>query len=400
MAKIAFRDKHGLNKKNFKRLNQINAIIEEYNKQGYKLTLRQLYYQLVSRGVIPNNVKEYGKLSTVLTKGRMAGIVDWDAIEDRIRLPRLPYWVTDVDNAVDDMVEQYRLNRQEGQSNYVELWVEKDALSNVLRVKTEHYHINLMVNRGYSSCTAMYDAYNRMVTAIIRGQRAHILYLGDHDPSGLDMVRDIRARLLEFMNNSVVLKQYFFRNAKKFEKMILNTVKEYQHAFMGGSSGVDYYELFNGKKPNVYKFFCFAILSVRHIGLTSEQVKQHNPPPNPAKLTDPRAKWYLEHFGNTSWEVDALNPQTLHEIIDGHINELVEVTKFEKVIDVESIQREELRKLPEIKEKVIELAGEVDTDMVATGLQTKKKGSEKDWLNGKIGGLRDVRKSIKEKFDI
>lgn len=89
----------------------INDIIEEYQAQGYRLTLRQLYYQLVSRDVIPNKVTEYSKLSTLLKEGRIGGIVDWDAIEDRLRRPSLPYYVAGIEDALEDTINQYRLDR-------------------------------------------------------------------------------------------------------------------------------------------------------------------------------------------------------------------------------------------------------------------------------------------------
>jgi hypothetical protein len=74
-----------LRKASLNKLDKINSIIEEYQAQGYSLTLRQLYYQLVSRNLIANTQKEYANLGNLLTKGRMMGLVDWDAIEDRGR---------------------------------------------------------------------------------------------------------------------------------------------------------------------------------------------------------------------------------------------------------------------------------------------------------------------------
>lgn len=155
MSKIAYRDIH-LSKANLLRLDEINKIIIEYQRQGYRLTLRQLYYQLVSRDVIPNNTKEYGKLSNLLKEGRMAGIVDWDAIEDRLRKPdRPPCWENPTE-ILDACISQYRCDRMKGQPTYMEVWVEKDALSGVLKRVTEEYGINIIVNRGYSSATAMH----------------------------------------------------------------------------------------------------------------------------------------------------------------------------------------------------------------------------------------------------
>ena len=285
--KIAYRDNLHLNKANTERLHNINEIIDEYASDGYKMTLRQLYYQLVSRDIIENKIAEYAKLSTLLVKGRMAGVVDWEAIEDRIRKPYIPYWVSGIQSALEDTINQYRLNRQEGQDSYIELWVEKDALSVVLRRITEEFHINLMVNRGYSSCTAMHDAFERIERAEDDGKQVTILYLGDHDPSGLDMIRDIEERLNEF-----------------------------------------------GVNPEVI-----------FIGLTMAQIKKYNPPPNPAKVSDPRAKEYIRNFGATSWEVDALNPKTLHALVRKNVESRIDIELFNKQIDQEESDKNQLEKI-------------------------------------------------------
>mgnify|MGYP000190278712 CR=1 FL=1 len=135
-------------KDRLQRLNTINAIIEEYQDLGLKLSLRQLYYQLVSRDIIKNVVQEYKGLSELLTDGRMAGIVDWEAIEDRVRVPSKPgSWDTPADILV-SAYHSFRLDRMKGQSTYIELWVEKDAISGVLKPITRKYGINLLVNRG------------------------------------------------------------------------------------------------------------------------------------------------------------------------------------------------------------------------------------------------------------
>ena len=197
--KIKYRDIH-LSKANLERLDEINAIIVSYQKQGYRLTLRQLYYQLVSRDIIPNNVKEYGKLSNLLKEGRMAGIVDWDAIEDRLRKPDKPSCWDSPDQILDACINQYRCDRMQGQSTYLEVWVEKDALSGVLKRVTEKYGINIIVNRGYSSVTAMHDAHRRFRDEIkkIGASEIKVIYVGDFDPSGIDMIRDITDRIAEF----------------------------------------------------------------------------------------------------------------------------------------------------------------------------------------------------------
>lgn len=188
-----------LSPKNKDKLLTINDIIEEYQADNHIMTLRQLYYQLVSRDIIPNKQAEYSKISTLLKEGRLSGVVDWGAIEDRLRTPRIPYCNDSPEEAVEDTIRQYRLDRQEGQDTYLEVWVEKDALSGVLRRITDRYHVRLLVNRGYGSVTAMHDAYERISRQIDMGKDCKILYLGDHDPSGIDMIRDIRERISEML---------------------------------------------------------------------------------------------------------------------------------------------------------------------------------------------------------
>jgi hypothetical protein len=122
-------------------------------------------------------------------------MVDWDAIKDRGRIPKIPYCNESVQQAIEDAARTFRLDRQEDQQNVVEIWVEKDALSSILYRVASKYHIKLVVNKGYSSSTAMYEAYERFVEYFEQGKHVTILYFGDHDPSGKDMIRDIRERL-------------------------------------------------------------------------------------------------------------------------------------------------------------------------------------------------------------
>lgn len=301
MAKIQFREIH-LSKSNKERLELINDIIEEYQADGYVLTLRQLYYQLVTRDVIPNKQSEYSKLSTLLKEGRMAGIVDWDAIEDRLRKPQTPSsWETpkDILNAV---IQQYALPRQAGQPTYLEVWVEKDALSGVLRRVTEKYHVPILVNRGYSSASAMFDSYNRFNAAHERGQEVKILYLGDYDPSGIDMIRDIRDRIIEFI------------------------IGDY------GYQDID-------EALSDFRF------SIEPIALTREQIRQYNPPPNPAKQSDPRAKDFIAKHGGTSWEVDALRPEVLNQLLDGSIRENINEDIYSEIVFNEKADKKKLKSL-------------------------------------------------------
>ena len=215
----------------------------------------------------------------------MAGIVDWDAIEDRIRVPQIPYWVNGVDDALEDTINHYRLDRQKGQDSYIEVWCEKDALSGILSKVTEKYHIKLMVNRGYSSATAMYKASKRFLWAGRQDKELHILYLGDHDPSGIDMIRDVEDRLFGFGAN----------------------------------------------------------VNVDHIALTQEQIGIYDPPPNPAKISDPRADWYIQVFGEVSWEVDALTPQVLNNVLTEHILDLIDEEQYKFRMGQEEVDKRKIQ---------------------------------------------------------
>jgi len=294
--KKSYRANAGISKMNLPKLELINGILDDYRAQGLRLTLRQLYYQMVARDHIPNNMAEYKKIINLCTKGRMGGLIDWDSIEDRLRRPRLPYSADDPQDALEDIASQYRLNRQKGQDWNVEVWLEKEALSAIVGKVTSKYHVNLMVNRGYSSCTAMRDAHQRFE----RHENNIILYMGDHDPSGLDMIRDVYDRVGEFI------------------------------------------------EWDEYK------LKVKHIALTMDQIEEFSPPPNFAKVTDSRARHYIGEYGNDSWEIDAIEPQVLSDTVEKHIKEWIDLDMYEAQVQVEKEDKANLRMITENYTDVID----------------------------------------------
>jgi len=332
-----FTKKLRLRKDNVERLNQINEIVEEYMEQGQRLTLRQLYYQLVSRDMLSNSQKEYKKLGKILVKGRMAGIVDWYAIEDRGRRPQLPYYALNVQDALTDTIDQYRLDRQSNQKNYIELWIEKDALSGVMSRMCYKYHVRLMVNKGYSSASAMYNAYNRVVNALGNDQNVCILYLGDHDPSGLHMIQDIKERLMEMVINSARMqKNYDWINAEESENFD-SIARKYRKKEMFWVDGE-----FCIKKA--YAFHAFKTrFSIVPVALTMAQIKKYKPPPNPAKIDDPRAHDYIKKFGDVSWEVDALKPDVLNSLVEKQIIKRIDLDLYNEILRQEDYDKEKLR---------------------------------------------------------
>ena len=260
------------------------GIIEEYAAQGYQLTLRQLYYQMVSRDIIPNSTQWYRKLGEVVSNGRMAGYIDWNAIVDRGRLPYMPPdWKSPAD-PLQTAAHSYRVDRWQGQPHLVEVWCEKDALSGVIEPVCNRYHVRMLANRGYSSSTAMYQAAQRFNQAADEGQQPVVLYLGDHDPSGTDMTRDVRARL-ETMTRKL---------------------------------GVE----------------------VKRLALNHDQIKRYKPPPNPVKIKDSRARKYISVHGAESWELDALEPQVLDNLISSTIETFIEPEQYARTLREEEKGKE------------------------------------------------------------
>lgn len=113
-------------------IQQANDIIEEYQHQGYELTLRQLYYQFVARDLIPNSQKSYNRLGNIISDARLNGDIDWDAIKDRTRYLQGNSHDTDPASAIEYAADSYKINLRKGQPVYVEAWVEKEALADVV----------------------------------------------------------------------------------------------------------------------------------------------------------------------------------------------------------------------------------------------------------------------------
>lgn len=246
----------------------VNGILSEYEEQGLTLTLRQLFYQLVSRDIIANNDKEYEKLSRTLNDARMAGLVDWNMIEDRTRtVGRRTRWESGKELLV-AAAGAFHMDMWEGQDFRLFCVVEKDALSGVLSPVCTKYDVPLLAAKGYPSVSTLREfAVDDILPTIENGQEAVILHLGDHDPSGLDMTRDIEDRVSVFSRRSV---------------------------------------------------------QVIRLALNIEQVNELNPPPNYAKTTDRRFKDYEKNYGPNCWELDALRPDYMVTLVEreirGHID--------------------------------------------------------------------------------
>ena len=287
MPQERFTDWQPKSKNNKALLSWAVQVANEYNTQGYRLTLRQLYYQLVARDVIPNAQTWYKRLGDVVSNGRLAGYIDWDIIVDRGRVPVKPSdWSSPAD-ILEAAAQSYRLDRWEGQEYHVEIWCEKDALSSVIEPVCRDYHVRFLANRGYSSSTAMYDASKRFLEAMRADKWPVVIYLGDHDPSGLDMSRDVEDRL---------------------------------------------------------RLLTYQIgVQAERLALNFDQVEQYQPPPNPTKLQDSRADGYLANYGMQSWELDALEPQVLDGLIRNAIEGFLDRDRYDEIVGREEAGKEVIR---------------------------------------------------------
>lgn len=262
-----------------------NQIIEEYEKQGYELTLRQLYYQFVARDLIENTMRAYKKLGNIINNGRLAGLIDWDSIVDRTRnLQSNSHWDSPK-QIVETCVNEYQIDKWVDQERRVEVWIEKDALVGVIERVCRNNDVAFFSCRGYTSQSELWAAGRRLKTYIREGQEPVVIHLGDHDPSGVDMTRDIQERL---------------------------------------------------------EMFAESKIEVNRIALNMDQIKQYRPPPNPAKKTDKRAKKYIKKYGPESWELDALEPQVIEKLVQKAINQYLNKKLYTNRIALETEHKERL----------------------------------------------------------
>ncbi|MCR1983998.1 hypothetical protein NSA53_17345 [Cellulosimicrobium cellulans] len=277
-------------------LRQADEICQEYRAQGFDLTLRQLYYQFVARGLIPNNQKSYKRLGDVVNRGRLAGFLDWSYIVDRTRnLRSLPHWSTP-GGVIEAAASSYNRDKWAEGHTRVEVWVEKEALAGIVERAANGDDVAWFACRGYVSQSELWAAAQRHLGYIAAGQRVVVLHLGDHDPSGIDMTRDIEDRLTKFLDVDWMRRHLDEWAAQ--DEVTPGEIRAHMREHVGGDP-----------------------LTVNRIALNIDQVQAYEPPPNPAKLTDSRSSGYVREFGYESWELDALDPTMLAELIGSTIAE-------------------------------------------------------------------------------
>lgn len=266
-------------------IEKANIILSEYESQGLVLTLRQLYYQFVARGFISNRQTEYKRIGSIISDARLAGLIDWAMMEDRTRyIRKLTDW-EDPLQIMHAVTKQYREDLWRTQSYRPEVWIEKDALVGVIERACNDLRVPYFACRGYASQSSQYEAGQRFRSAVMKKQRPIVFHFGDHDPSGMDMTRDNEDRLAMFTRHHV---------------------------------------------------------KVKRLALNWAQIERYSPPPNPAKETDSRSGPYIQQFGNESWELDALEPTIIDQLIRDNITQLIDQSAWKEVQESEEENRQKL----------------------------------------------------------
>jgi hypothetical protein len=255
---------------------QANTIIEEYLAQGFALTLRQLFYQFVARALLENQLKQYKRLGSIIRNARDGGLVDWNAIEDRTREVNTHNFWNNPAGIISAAAHSYREDLWAGQRYRPEVWIEKDALLGVIEAICTELRVPYFAHRGNNSQTLQYQAGKRFAEYLDQGLIPLVLHLADHDPNGIDMTRDNQERLA---------------------------------------------------------LYARAEIEVRRIALNMDQVRRYNPPPSFVKEDDTRTSGYRERFGTDEcWELDALSPTVIADLIRTEIESLIEPKAWAKAL--------------------------------------------------------------------
>ena len=248
--------------------------------ENHPMTVRQVYYQCVSRQVIENSRSQYQAVSNVLVRARQDGTIPWAWIEDRLRQPRHVSMWDDLADFSETVQRAYRRDVWDSQPGYIEGWLEKDALSGIVGDVLNPYGVTLNVGRGYDGWASIHNAAERYAER----DNVTVLYFGDFDPSGEDMVRSLKERLT----------------------------------------------------------FCEASPEIVKCSLTADDIDHYHLPPDPTKTSDTRREAFIQQHGDRCVELDALPVDVLRARIDQEVKRRMDMDALRKVINLEKRERQQL----------------------------------------------------------
>jgi hypothetical protein len=316
-------------------VNDANQLVHDYAEQGYNVTLRQIYYRFVALDLFPddrtwvrddagrwrrqpggtkNADPNYKWLGDLLNRARLAGLFDWNHMVDRMRDPEDTAHWDGPQNIVYAAATSFRLDKWADQPRRVEVWVEKDALSDVVGRVTRRYDVALFACRGYVSQSAQWQAAQRIGRHLRNGQAVTVLHLGDHDPSGLDMTDDNTGRLHKFLRR--------------------DWLDEYADDFPGDTvtaADIDDHMAERVGDPRPFRLI--------RVALNMDQIRRYDPPPNPTKLTDSRTQGYVNQFGSECWELDALPPEVLDQLVSDQLDQVWDLHRYQRIAGEEAEHR-------------------------------------------------------------
>jgi hypothetical protein len=246
------------------------------------MTVRQVFYQATVRGIVEKAESGYAKVQTNLTLMRRGGELPYQWLADNTRWQRKPDTFNSVEQALKETARLYRKNLWADADSYVEIWLEKDALSGVLYPITSMYDVPLMVARGYASLSFLHSAAEYISKLSVP---AYIYLLGDFDPSGVNAGEKIEESLCEMAPDAEI---YFER-----------------------------------------------------IAVTEVQISAWNLPTRPTKATDKRSK----NFGDISVELDAIRPNLLRVIVQDAIEQHLPKRHYEVLKAAEESERNLITRL-------------------------------------------------------
>jgi hypothetical protein len=258
----------------------IRGAIFETLKHRHPQTVRQLFYQLVSQGVVPKTEESYKTVVRLCGEMRENDDLSWSWLTDSSRWMRKPRSYSSLAEAVEWTAKTYRRALWDDQDAYVEVWSEKEALAGVLYEETQLYDVPLMIVKGFPSKDFVHGAAEAITD---RGKPFFLYYVGDLDPSGL-----------------------------KIWKVIQDSLRRYA--------------------PEADMYF-------ERLAVTREQVRTYSLQTRPTKLEgNPHAK----HFEGESVEVDALPVEVLQQLVRDAIERHIDQRQLEITKAVEASERDAL----------------------------------------------------------
>lgn len=286
---------------NYTNLPKIIEVVEQFERQGYTASIRQIYYQLVSHYGLPNTPEGYDKVQELLKPARLGGYVRFDSIVDRGREIIGKYCGIGENDSVEEGIEYCIQTALSAADNYSQdpwceleevpvVLVEKDALSGILQPICRRHRVPYISGHGNPSITLLKDFADMAIRrASTRDSKYIVLHLTDHDPAGLySMVGQLTKP------DSVI-------------------------SLVGAELGFEW--------------------EYRRIGLTREQVEQHALPPNPVKESHPNAKEYERERGPHSWELDALDASVVADLVTKEIESYKDPAVWRRIAETEAAVR-------------------------------------------------------------